>query len=101
MKRLLLALLPLLLLCSCTTVKTEYVPVVVDITDVVEPVLRQRPDNSTVKVITEPSTIEDVVANQAACLYAWELWEHYADSLEGTLVLVRDRLNEMGTSVGK
>ncbi len=88
-----LLLLMALMLTSCQTgVVTEYVTVTPDITDVVEPVLMQRPDNSTVEVITDVQTVEDIVSNSVSYMYAWRMWETYADALETTIAAIRDRL---------
>ena len=95
MKRCCLRLLLLLcLLCafsfiSCSTAKVECP----DITNLVDPVLMQRPDNSQLTVVTGPILeMKDVVHNSSQYLMAWELWENYADSLEKTLIVVRDEL---------
>lgn len=83
----------LFLSTSCQTkVVTEYVPMEIDLTDVVCPVLQQRPDNSKVKVIEDIQTLEDIVQNSAAYMYAWEVWESYADALEQTIIGIRDEL---------
>lgn len=102
MKRFPIALLGLLLcsvlLVSCATkteyvTQTEYVPVYIDLTDVVDPVLRFRPDNSTyvIKTGNNLKTTFDVIDNSNQYLKAWEDWQHYANALEGTLIDIRDR----------
>ncbi len=53
----------------------------------------QRPDNSQLTVVTGPILeLKDVVHNSAQYLMAWALWENYANSLERTLIVVRDEL---------
>ena len=95
---LLVLLLCMVLLASCATkteyvTQTEYVPVYIDLTDVVGPVLRFRPDNSTyvIKTGNNLKTTFDVIDNANQYLKAWEDWEHYATALEGTLMDIRDR----------
>lgn len=86
-------LLFLCLLMSCSTTKTEYVYVKTDISDVVEPVLAQRPDNSVLKINNDQILqLVDVIENSEQYMYAWEMWENYAVLLEDTLVSVKDRL---------
>lgn len=84
-----------LLLCftfsSCRTT-TEYVPLKVDITDVVDPVLQQRPDNTKITVKADIQSLEDILENSAAYFYAWEAWESYADALEQTIGVIQKRL---------
>ena len=78
---------------SCSTTKAEAVPVEIDLTDVVDPVLMQRPDNSTLVIHPGPIfELIDVVENSATYLYAWEMWEDYATLLEYTLISVKDNL---------
>lgn len=100
---LLAAFLALAVLTSCATKtqveyidRTEYVPVYIDITDVVDPVLRFRPDNSIyeIKTGTNLKTTFDIIDNSNLYLRAWEDWEHYASALEDTLKDIRDRTKE-------
>lgn len=78
---------------SCSTTKTEVVPVEIDLTDVVDPVLMQRPDNSVLQIHPGPIfDIMDVIENSETYLYAWEMWEDYATLLEGTLISVKENL---------
>ena len=90
-----------LLLVSCAT-RTEYetvevevpVPVTVDITDIVNPVLKQRPDNSQVKVYAGPAfETYQIVANMASYFDLWQKWEAYADSLEKTIGIIGEKLS--------
>lgn len=94
-------LLCMVLLASCATkteyvTQTEYVPVYIDLTDVVDPVLRFRPDNSTyvIKTGSDVKTTFDIIDNSNQYLKAWEDWQHYATALEGTLIDIRDRTKE-------
>ena len=89
------------LLVSCAT-RTEYetvevqvpVPVTVDITDIVNPVLQQRPDNSTVKVYAGPAfETYQIVSNMATYFDLWKRWEAYADSLEKTIGIIGEKLS--------
>ena len=66
---------------SCAT-RTEYetvevkvpVPVEIDIKDIVDPVLQQRPDNSLLEIhTTEPLRIIQQLENGATYFYAWAL----------------------------
>ena len=88
-------------LSSCAT-RTEYetvevkvpVPVTVDITDIVNPVLQQRPDNSSVKIFAGPAyETYQLVANMAAYFDLWQKWETYADSLEQTINIISEKLS--------
>lgn len=89
------------LLISCAT-RTEYetvevkvpVPVTVDITDIVNPVLQQRPDNGSVQVYAGPVfETYQVVANMGAYFDLWQKWEAYADSLEKTIGIIGEKLS--------
>lgn len=96
-----LCLLLVLSLSACAT-KTEYktvevevpVPVQIDITDIVDPVLQQRPDNSTVKVYAGPAfETYQLVSNMATYFDLWKRWEAYADSLEKTIGIIGEKLS--------
>lgn len=85
---------------SCAT-RTEYetvevkvpVPVEIDIKDIVDPVLQQRPDNSLLKIhTTEPLRLIQQLENGATYFYAWEMWQNYAESLEQTIDVIEKRL---------
>lgn len=85
---------------SCAT-RTEYetvevkvpVPVEIDIKDIVDPVLQQRPDNSLLKIhTTEPLRLIQQLENGATYFYAWEMWQKYAESLERTIGIIENRL---------
>lgn len=78
--------------------QTEYVPVYIDITDVVDPVLRFRPDNSTYKIKTKTTTTFDIIDNSIEYQRAWEDWQHYANALEGTLIDIRDLSKSKGAA---
>ena len=74
---------------SCSTTETAKV----DIVRITDPVLMQRPDNSLLKIHEGPVfELMDVLENSNTYLYAWGLWESYADTLEKTLISVRDNL---------
>ena len=76
-------------LTSCSTTEVQ----APDISNIVDPVLMQRPDNSQLRIKNGPILeLQDVVHNSAQYMMAWELWENYADSLEKTLTVVRDEL---------
>ena len=96
-----LCLFLLLSLSACAT-KTEYktvevevpVPVQIDITDIVDPVLQQRPDNGEVKVYAGPAfEVYQLVANMGAYFNLWKQWEAYADSLEQTIKVIGEKLS--------
>lgn len=77
--------------CSTTKTTTEYIEVHPDLTNVVDPVLMQRPDNSVLKIHPGPIfDIMDVIENSEQYLFAWEMWENYANALEQTLIAIRD-----------
>jgi len=92
----------ILLLCavSCATKTIEVevpVPMQIDLTAEIEPVLLQRPNNAEIKVNAGPVlTLLEMVENDAAYLKAWELWENYANALEETLAVVVDKVNSAG-----
>ena len=98
-----LCLVLCLLLCSCATrTVTEYetvevevpVPVEIDITDIVRPVLDQRPDNGTIKLYPGPIfTLEETVRNGMAYQEAWFMWQDYAEALEEVIGIIGDRLS--------
>jgi len=105
-----LFILFLLLLCSFTSCATTTdpqlvevsVPVLmdIDIKDLTEPVLRQRPDNSLLKINTGPVLeMTDVIENSAVYLYAWNMWQNYAEALEKTLDVIALRLKASENSV--
>lgn len=94
----------LCLLCvSCATrTVTEYetvevevpVPVEIDITDIVRPVLDQRPDNGTLEIHPGPIfTLLETVENSATYMRAWRMWEAYADALENVLAEISEKLS--------
>ena len=75
---------------SCSTTKNS-----VDIADIVEPVLEQKPDNSTLEVYPGPIyEVWQIMINMNTYLHAWEMWQNYAESLEETIVVIGDRLAE-------
>lgn len=87
--------------CATRTV-TEYetvevevpVPVEIDITDIVRPVLDQRPDNGTIKVFPGPIlTLEETVRNGMAYHSAWMMWQDYAEALEEVIGIIGEKLS--------
>lgn len=72
----------LLSLSSCKTPETqvEYVPVELDIQDLIQPMLKMRPDD--VKLIDPPETLSDIMSNSVSFQYAYETWKGYAEALE-------------------
>jgi len=72
---------------SCSTAKTEYVteyvPLSVDLSGVIEPVLEKRPDNTVLDIHRGPVLeLADVVNNSLQYQKAWEMWQNYAILLE-------------------
>lgn len=98
-----LCLASCLLFVSCATrTVTEYetvevevpVPVTIDITDIVRPVLEQRPDNSTLRIYPGPIlTFEENVRNGLAYHNAWLMWQNYAEALEQAIGIIGERLS--------
>ena len=85
-----MALLCLFGFSSCSTTRNT-----IDLTDVVNPLLEQRPDNTKLEVYAGP-VYEDwqVMRNAATYLYAWEMWQAYAEGLEEALIGIRDTLRK-------
>ena len=86
--------LSLFLFGSCRSTKvetiTEYVPVEIDLTGVIEPVYELRPDNSQLQIITDVQTTLDIVNNSIQYQKAWELWQLYAETLEQTIASIQE-----------
>ncbi len=84
-----------------TITETEYVPVYVDLNDTIKTVIEQRPDNSTYIILTGDNvkTIWEVMANSWAYQCAWEDWQAYAELLEETLYICRDKCIDPTTTV--
>ena len=76
----------LFLFGSCTSTRTEtiteYVPVEIDLKDVVEPVFQLRPDNSKLDIHLAVQTTVDIVHNSVQYQKAWQNWQIYAEALE-------------------
>lgn len=74
---------------SCSTTKT------IDIAEITEPVLAQRPDNGTLEVWPGPIyEVYQIMQNMNTYLHAWQMWQTYAESLEETIIVIGDRLSE-------
>lgn len=73
--------------CTLTRTVTEIVPVPVeiDLSEVVDPVYKLRPDNSKMEIILDVQTTLDIVNNSLQYQMAWELWQNYAEALEKTI----------------
>ncbi len=65
--------------------ETEYVPVYMDLSETIDPVLSLRPDNSKITIKTNPKTTFDLLYNSWSYQSAWEKWQVYAETLEQTL----------------
>lgn len=87
----LLAVVALVFLASCSSTRV-YAPVNVDLTDQIKPVLEQRPDNTKLEVIKNPTTTWDFVYNGETYLYAWTSWQSYAEALEGLIKNIEESL---------
>lgn len=76
-----------------TVTETEYVPVYVDLNDTIKTVVDQKPDNSTYVVLTgdQLKTSWDVMYNSWVYQTAWLDWQAYAELLEDTLYICRDK----------
>ena len=92
----------LCLLCVSCATRTEYetvevevpVPMEINLTDIVNPVLQQRPDNGTLEIHPGPIfTLLETVENSATYMRAWQMWQAYADSLEKVLVEISEQLS--------
>lgn len=70
-----------------TVTETEYVPVYIDLSEIVEPVLSMRPNNANyaVKTGTDIKNLFDLMNNSISYMTAWEDWQNYATALEKTL----------------
>lgn len=86
-----LAVFALFLCVSCTTMsKTE--PIDLDLSEQIDLVFTQRPDNSNIRIIAEPCNYYEIALNCESFFYAWDMWQAYAESLEKTLVSVEESL---------
>lgn len=86
--------LSLFLFGSCTSTRTEtiteYVPVEIDLSGVVDPVLQLRPDNSKLDIRLDVQTTVDIVHNSVQYQNAWQNWQIYAEALEQVLEDIDD-----------
>ena len=86
--------------CSTTETTTEYVPVAVDLTDVIEPVFALRPDNSTLEINeSQIMTLLDVTKNSVQYQKAWEMWQTYAEMLEDVIIGIKETYGQAETPV--
>ena len=93
-------LLSLFFFTSCSTAKTEYVteyvPLSVDLSGVIEPVLEKRPDNSVLDIHAGPvMELADVVNNSLQYQRAWEMWQNYATLLEQAILQIQNTYNKV------
>ena len=82
-----------------TITETEYVPVYTDLNDTIKTVIEQRPDNSqyVVRAKDQVKTTWDLMANSWAYECAWLDWQAYAELLEDTLYICRDKCADPAT----
>ena len=79
-----------LLLTSCQTSHPT-----VDLDEAFNPVLQLRPDNTKLEVYAGPIyEVPQVISNMHTYLYAWEMWQAYAESLEQSIEALRTQLSE-------
>ena len=66
-------------------------PLSVDLSGVIEPVLEERPDNSVLDIHTGPvMELADVVNNSLQYQKAWEMWQNYATLLEQAILQIQN-----------
>jgi len=93
MKKCCLLFIALLVFAFCFTSCSTTEAAKVDIVRITDPVLMQRPDNSLLKIHEGPIfELSDVLENSNTYLYAWGMWENYADTLEKTLISIKENL---------
>lgn len=93
MKKCCLLFIVLLVFAFCFTSCSTTEAAKVDIVRITDPVLMQRPDNSLLKIHEGPIfELSDVLENSNTYLYAWGMWENYADTLEKTLISIKENL---------
>lgn len=76
-----------------TITETEYVPVYIDLNDTIKTVIQYRPNNSkyAVKTGTDIKNLFDLMGNSISYMTAWIDWQEYAELLENTLYICRDK----------
>ena len=89
-----ITILLVLLLTGCKSTEQTVIPSPIDITPSIEILFDSRPDNNSIDLVLNVTTIEDVVHNSAQYLKAWELWETYALGLEDYLLELAQILDE-------
>ena len=79
---LIIMIIALLMLSSCKTGETqvEYVPVELNVQELIQPVLRMRPEE--VRLIDAPESLSDIMQNSVSFQFAYEEWKGYAELLE-------------------
>ena len=85
-----LAVLALVFCVSCSSLEAE--PIELDISEQLELVFKNRPDNTKLKFITDPVESYEYVTNSETFFLAWNLWQNYAKSLEDTLIALEASL---------
>lgn len=80
-----------------TVTETEYVPVYVDLTETIQTVVDQRPDNSKYSVNLKAKSTYDILVNSWTYQMAWCDWQAYAELLEDTLYICRDKCSDPAT----
>ena len=85
-----ITVLALFLCISCKSLEAE--PIELDLSEELELVFKTRPDNTTLKFVTDPYHDWEYVTNSETFFLAWSLWQNYAETLEKTLVAIEDSL---------
>lgn len=72
-------------------VVTEYVPVELDLSDLIGVYFANRPDNSELNINTSNILeLKDIVLNSLEYQKAWYNWQGYAELLEGFVLEIQD-----------
>ncbi len=84
-----------------TITETEYVPVYVDLNDTIKTVIDQRPDNSQYKILTGKNLKDSwgLMYNSWTYQCVWQAWQAYAELLEDTLYICRDKCADPATLI--
>lgn len=82
-----------------TITEIEYVPTYIDLNDTIKTVVDQKPDNSQYKIISGKNlkTSWDLMYNSWIYQCAWQAWQAYAELLEDTLYICRDKCADPAT----